>query len=59
MVEELFPASVTLMAEVDVDEWIAFWPDGFLDEGQSGVFRGSAALFHIAVGAGADHICPD
>ena len=59
MVKELFPASVTLVAEVDVDERISFWPDGFLDESQAGLFWGSAAFSHVALGTGTDHILPD
>ena len=58
VVEELLPASVTLVAEVDMDKGVSFWPDGFLDEGQLSLFWVSAALFHVAVGAGTDHICP-
>ena len=32
MVEELFPGAVSLVAEVNVDEGIVLWPDGFFDE---------------------------
>ena len=59
MVEELLPAVVALMSEVNVNERIALRLDGFLDKCHTGVFGGSAALFHIAFGAGADHIFPD
>ena len=59
MVEELLPAVVALMSEVNVNERIAFWLDRFLDKCHAGVFGGSAALFHIAFGAGTDHIFPN
>ena len=44
---------------MDVDEWIVFWFDRFLDEGQAGLFGGSAAFFDVAFGAGTDNIFPD
>ena len=59
MVEELFPASVAVVAQVDVDEGIVFRLDGFLDECQAGLFGGSATFFDIAFGAGADNVLPD
>jgi len=30
VVQELFPALITLVTEVNVDEWIVSWPGGFL-----------------------------
>jgi len=59
VVEELLPAVVALMSEVNMDKRIAFWLDGFLDELESGLFGRSAAFFHIAFRAGANHIFPD
>jgi len=56
VVEELFPASVAGMAEVDVDERIVLRFGGFLDECQAGLLRRSAALFHVTFGAGANYI---
>jgi hypothetical protein len=59
VVKELLPASVTLMAEVEMDKGVSFRPDRFLDEGQLSLFWGPTTLFHVAVSAGTDHICPD
>jgi len=59
VVEELLPTVVALMSEVNVNKRIAFRLDGFLDELESGLFGRSAALFHIAFCAGANHIFPD
>jgi hypothetical protein len=56
VVQELFPALVTFVAEVDVDEGIAFRLCGFLDESQSGLLWGPASFFNVAVRAGADDI---
>ena len=44
MVEELFPAFVALVAEMDVDEGVVAGLDGLFDEFHAGVFRGLAAL---------------
>ena len=59
VVEELLPAVVALMAEVNVNERIAFWLNRFLDKCHTGVFGSSAAFFYIAFGAGTNHISPD
>ncbi len=59
MVEELLPASVALMSEVDVDERIVPGPDGLSDKLHPGVLRSSAAFFYVALGAGAHYISPD
>lgn len=59
MVEELLPAVVALMSEVNMDKRIAFWLDRFLYKRKAGLFGGSAAFFHIAFGAGTNHISPD
>ena len=59
MVEELLPASVARLAEMNVDERIVLRFGRFLDERHSGQFWGSASFFDVAVGAGADDIFPD
>jgi len=38
VVEELFPAFVSVVAEVDVDEWVVAGLDGLLDERHAGMF---------------------
>jgi len=58
VVEELLPALVSLVAEVDVYEGVFFRFYGSLDEGQASLFWRSATLFDITFGAGADDICP-
>ena len=59
MVEELLPAVVALMSEVNVNERIALRLDGFLYKRKAGLLGRSAAFFHIAFGAGTNHISPD
>jgi len=59
VVEELFPASVSLVAEVDVDERIVSGPDGFLNKLHPGVFGSLASFFNVAGCAGANDIFPD
>lgn len=59
VVEELFPASVAVVAEVDVHEGIVPGFDGLFDEGHVGLFGGSSAFFDIALCAGADYVLPD
>ncbi len=56
MVEELFPAFVSLVAEVDVDQGVVAGSGGFLDQTHVGVLRGFTALFYVAGRAGADAI---
>jgi len=58
VVEELFPAFVALVAEMDVDEGIVPGLDGLFDEGHAGMFRGMAAFFDVAGGAGTNDIFP-
>ncbi len=58
VVEELLPATVARMAEVDVDKRIAFRLDGLSDKGEAGLLWGSASLYHVTICAGADHIFP-
>ena len=59
MVEELLPTSVSLVAEVDVDEGIVSGPDGLSNELHPGAFWSSAAFFYVAGRAGANNIFPD
>jgi hypothetical protein len=58
VVEELLPAFVTRLAEVNVDKQIMLRPGGSADEGQACLFWSSAAFFHVAFSTGADHILP-
>ena len=58
VVEELLPASVARLAEVNVDERIVLRLGGIADEGESSLLWSSATFFHVAFGAGADHIFP-
>jgi len=58
VVEELLPGSVAGLAEVNADERVVLRFCGFLDECQAGLLWSSAAFFHVAFGAGTDHIFP-
>lgn len=58
MVEELLPAFVAGLAEVNADERIVLRLGWFLDKRHSGLFGRPAAFSHVAFGAGADHISP-
>jgi hypothetical protein len=58
VVEELLPALVALMAEVDVDEGVVSGPDGLFNKLHPGVFGSSASFFYVALGAGANNIFP-
>jgi len=58
VVEELFPASVSVVAEVDVDEGVVAGPDGLFDQLHVGFLGGSAALFDVARGAGTHDVAP-
>ena len=59
MVEELLPASVSVVTEVDVDEGIVLGPDGLLNKLHPGMLWCSAAFFDIAGCAGANNVFPD
>ena len=59
MVEELFPASVAVMAEVDVDERVVPGLDGLSNKLHPCVFWSSAAFLDIAGCAGTNNIFPD
>ncbi|MFZ0033598.1 MAG: hypothetical protein WAK60_01245 [Sedimentisphaerales bacterium] len=58
MVEELLPAFVAGLAEVNADERIMLRLGGLLDELYTGLSGSSAAFSHVTFGAGADHIFP-
>jgi hypothetical protein len=58
MVEELLPASVSLVAEVDTDEGVISRFDGFLDEVHACVARGASSFFYVAGGARANDVLP-
>jgi len=59
VVEELLPASVAMVAEMDVDKGIVPGPDWLSDKLHPGALWSSPTLFDIALGAGADNIFPD
>ncbi len=58
MVEELFPASVSVVAEVDVDEGVVAGLDGLFDELHTGMFWGMAAFFDVTGRAGTNDVFP-
>ncbi len=58
MVEELFPAFVSVVTEVDVDEWVVPGLDGLFNEFHAGMFRGMAAFFDVAGRAGTNDVFP-
>ena len=58
VVEELLPASVAVVAEVNVDEWIMSGLYGFFDECHSGVLWSSAAFLDITGCAGTHYVFP-
>ena len=58
MVEELFPAFVTVVAEVDVNEGIVPGLDGLLDKRHAGMFQGLAAFFDVTGRAGTNDVFP-
>ena len=59
MVEELLPASVSVVAEVDVNEGVVPWPDRFSNKLHPGVLWCSASFFDVAGCAGANYVFPD
>ena len=59
MVEELLPAAITLVAEMNVNERIVPRLDGLLDQLHPGVLRSPAAFFDVAGCAGTNNIFPD
>ena len=59
MVEELFPAFVSVVAEVDMGEGVVSGFGGLFDQLYAGVFRGPAAFPDVAGCAGTDDVLPD
>ncbi len=58
VVEELFPASVSVVVKVDVEGWVSSWFFGFFDERHLGLYRSAAAFPDVAGCAGANDIFP-
>lgn len=58
MVEELFPASVPLVAKVDMDERIVLRLDGFLDERHAGLSWHSPTFPDVARGTSTNDVFP-
>ncbi len=58
MVEELFPAFVAVMVQVDVDERIVHGLDGFFNKLHACDFRSLASFFDVAFGTGTDDVFP-
>ena len=58
MVEELFPASVSVVAEVYVDEGVVPGLDGLFNEFHVGMFYGMAAFFDVAGRTGTNDVFP-
>jgi hypothetical protein len=58
MVEKLFPASVAVVVQMDVDEGIVPGFDWFFNKLHSCCFGSSASFFDVAFGAGADYVVP-
>ena len=58
MVEELFPASVSVVVKMDVNGGVAARFFGFSDKGHTSLYRGTASFFYIAAGAGTDDVFP-
>jgi len=58
VVEELLPAFVSLVAEVNVDQWVAAWPYGFFDKHHSGLSGCTPAFSHVTACTGTDYVVP-
>ncbi len=58
MVEELFPASVAVVVQVYVDEWVVPGFDWLFNKLHSCGFRSSASFSDVALGTGADYVAP-
>ena len=58
VVEELSPASVSLVSKMDVDEGIVLGLDRFLDERHAGLLRHASAFPDVARGAGTHDVFP-
>ena len=58
MVEELLPASITVVVQVDMDKRIVLWFNGFFYKLHPSDFRSSASFFDVTGRAGTDNIFP-
>ena len=58
MVEELFPASVAVVVQVDVDEGVVPGLDWLFNKFHSCGFRSSASFSDVAFGTGTDYVAP-
>ena len=58
MVEKLFPASIAVVVQVDVNEGVVHGSGGFFNKLHACDFRGSATFFDVAFGAGTDDVFP-
>jgi hypothetical protein len=58
VVEELLPAFVAGLAEVNVHKRIVLRPGRDTDKREAGLLGSSATFFNVTFGAGADHIFP-
>ena len=58
MIEELFPAAISMMIQVNVDKGVTFGLDRFLDKFHSCLLGISPALFNITFDACTDNIFP-
>ncbi len=58
VVEELLPALVAAVRKVQMDGRVSSWFDGLSDKFHTGLPRGFAAFFAVALCAGTDEIFP-
>ena len=58
MVEELFPASIAVVVQMDVDEGVVPGFDWLFNELHSCRFRSSASFSDVTIGTGADYVVP-
>jgi len=58
VVEELLPAFVSLMAQMNVDEGVVAGSDWLFYQGHTGLFWGVTALFDVAGGTGTNDVLP-
>ena len=58
MVEELFPALVSVGGEVDADDGVSFRLFGLLNQLHAGLFGCASAFSDVACGAGTDDVFP-
>jgi len=58
VVEELLPAMITFVAEMNMNQGISPRPFRFSDEGHTGLLRSFAAFSDITGGAGTNNVIP-